>query len=101
MIEQVPRQPRGEERAAPLSWVGVQGESVLVCHIGIWLPGTILWEYQDTGRRRALVRFETAAGLVIRELRWIDELRSRGRIVELPLLELRQQQDDQPNDAQA
>jgi hypothetical protein len=84
--------------------VGVQGESVLVCHLGEWLPGTVLWEYRDTGRRRALVRFETAAGLVVRELRWAEELRSCGRVVELPLLdllELPQHQDDQPHHAQA
>jgi hypothetical protein len=64
----------------------VQGETVLVDHLGEWLPGTVLWEYRDTGRPRALVRFETAAGLVIRQLRWIDELRPCGRVIELPLV---------------
>jgi hypothetical protein len=33
--------------------------------------------------------FETAAGLVIRELRWSEELRACGRVLELPLLDLR------------
>jgi hypothetical protein len=81
--------------------VGVQGESVLVCHLGEWLPGTVLWEYRDAGRRRALVRFETAADLVVRELRWAEELRSYGRVVELPLLGLPQRQDDQTHQAPA
>jgi hypothetical protein len=71
----------------------VEGETVLVDHRGEWLPGTVLWEYQDTGRRRALVRFETAAGLVIRQLRWVDELRPFGRIIELPLVDPRQLQE--------
>jgi hypothetical protein len=47
----------------------VQGEAVLVDHGGEWLVGTVLWEYRDTGRLRALVQFETAAGLVLRQLR--------------------------------
>jgi hypothetical protein len=79
----------------------VQGESVLVRHLGEWLPGTVLWEYRDTGRPRALVRFETAAGLVIRELRWRDELKAGGRVIELPLLDLRPHQKALPDDAQA
>jgi hypothetical protein len=79
--------------------VGVQGESVLVCHLGEWLPGTVLWECRDTGRLRALVRFDTATGLVIRELRWVDELRPRGQVIELPMIDLGQPKDDQPDAA--
>ena len=71
----------------------MEGETVLVDHSGEWLPGTVLWEYQDTGRWRALVRFETAAGLVIRQLRWVDELRPFGRIIELPLVDPRELQE--------
>ena len=37
----------------------VQGEAVLVDYLGEWLRGTVLWEYRDTGRPRALVQFET------------------------------------------
>jgi hypothetical protein len=71
----------------------VQGEAVLVEHLGEWLPGTVLWEYLDTGRPRALVRFQTVAGLVIRQLRWSDELRPYGRSFALPLFALSQPQD--------
>lgn len=81
--------------------VGVQGEAVLVDYLGEWLPGTVLWEYLDTGRPRALVRFETAAGLACRQLRWIDELRPCGHVIVLPLIALPEPQDDQQRDAQA
>jgi hypothetical protein len=73
----------------------VQGEAVLVEHLGEWLPGKVLWEYRDTGRRRALVRFETVAGLAIRQLRWIDELRPGGPVLVFPLIALSKRQDDQ------
>ena len=65
----------------------VQGEAVLVDYLGEWLLGTVLWEYRDTGRPRALVQFETTAGLVMRQLRWSDELRPCGRALELPLVD--------------
>ena len=78
----------------------VQGEAVLVDHWGEWLPGAVLWEYVGTGRPRALVRFETPAGLVLIQLRWFDELRSCGRVIALPLIALPEPQDDQPDDAQ-
>ena len=71
----------------------MQAEAVLVEYLGEWLPGTVLWEYLDTGRPRALVRFETVAGLVIRQLRWSDELRPCGRGFALPLIALSQPQD--------
>ena len=65
----------------------VQGEAVLVDYLGEWLLGTVLWEYRDTGRQRALVQFETTAGLVMRQLRWSDELHPCGRTIELPLVD--------------
>jgi hypothetical protein len=79
----------------------VQGEAVLVDHWGQWLPGAVLWEYVDTGRPRALVRFETPAGLVLIQLRWIDELRSCGRVIALPLIALPEHRDDQRDEALA
>ena len=65
----------------------MQGERVLVNRHGAWLPGTVLWEYLDGDRKRALVRIETDTGLVARELHWCDTL-CRGRILELPLRRL-------------
>jgi hypothetical protein len=65
----------------------VQGEAVLVDYLGEWLLGTVLWEYLDTGRPRSLVQFETTAGLVMRQLRWSDELQACGRTIELPLVD--------------
>jgi hypothetical protein len=70
----------------------------LVEHLGRWLPALVIWEYVDTGRPRALVRFETVAGLVLRQLFWVDELQPDGRVIELPLTALAQQQDDQTHD---
>jgi len=58
--------------------VGVQGD-------GEWLPGRVLWEYDDRGRRRALVSVETSAGLVHRQLHWYDELLRGPRVLELPM----------------
>ena len=59
----------------------VDRRAVLVEHDGGWLPGHVLWSYDDVGRRRALVRFETSAGLTVRELRWADELRRPAGLV--------------------
>ncbi len=59
---------------------------MLVEHQGEWLRADVLWEYDDGGRRRALVRFETRAGLVVRQLRWADELAAAGRVLELDLV---------------
>jgi hypothetical protein len=57
---------------------------VLVEHHGAWLTGHVLWSYDVFGRRRALVRFKTPAGLTFRELRWADDLqRPRGLILSL------------------
>jgi hypothetical protein len=67
----------------------VEREAVLVEHLGDWLPGTVLWEYPDVGRPRALVRYVTSTGLVLRRLIWSDELRTTGRTIELPLRRVR------------
>jgi hypothetical protein len=58
---------------------------MLVEHLGRWVPAAVLWSYVDTGRPRALVRYETPAGFVIRQLRWVDELRPLGPVLELVL----------------
>jgi hypothetical protein len=79
----------------------MQGQQVSVRHLGTWLPAVVIWEYVDTGRPRALVRFETEAGLVLRQLRWVDELRPGGPVIELPLLALAEQQDDEGDGTQA
>jgi hypothetical protein len=84
------------ERAAPPGQTGgrMYGEAVLVDHDGDWLPGSVLWRYRDHGRERALVRYETSSGLVIRRLFWCDELRrSPGRVMQI---ELRQVGEDEP-----
>jgi hypothetical protein len=54
----------------------VSSESVLVPRDADWLPGIVLWEFMETGRSRALVRYELPGGLVIRRAYWRDELRS-------------------------
>ena len=58
---------------------------VWVPHDGGPLYGTVLWEYVDTGRARALVRYELPGGLVVRRLHWSDELCAAGRTIELDL----------------
>jgi hypothetical protein len=63
-------------------------ESVLVSYCGDWLGATVIWRYLEQGRPRALVRFETPTGLVVRQLRWADELRPTGRVLVVELLEL-------------
>ncbi|MGH8895005.1 MAG: hypothetical protein ACRDWY_17135 [Actinomycetes bacterium] len=60
------------------------GEAVFVEDDGRWLPGVIQWEYHDTGRVRALVRYTTASGVVVRRLHWRDQLRT-GVVIELGL----------------
>jgi hypothetical protein len=60
-------------------------ETVLVEHLGSWLQGKVLWEYTDTRRLRALVRYELPSGLVVRRLHWRDELRSPCVVIELEL----------------
>jgi hypothetical protein len=67
----------------------VTGETVLVEHVGSWLQGTVLWEYMDTGRLRALVRYELRSGLVVRRLHWRDELQPPYVVIELELRRLR------------
>ena len=43
-------------------------------HLGSRLRGSVLWEYMDTRRLRALVRYELPGGLTVRRLHWRDEL---------------------------
>ena len=58
---------------------------VLVEYLGEWRPATVLWRYLDGHRPRALVRFETESGLVLRQLRWADELQPTGHLLVLPM----------------
>jgi hypothetical protein len=86
------------------TWRGVVGgglvddDLVLVEHDGALLIGTVLWRYEESGRMRALVRYETPSGVVVRRLHWADELwptseppgddlepRPQGRVLELDL----------------
>lgn len=64
----------------------VFGESVSVRYGDVWLPGTVLWEYRDVGRARALVRYRMPGGVVVRRLHWRDELRPRGVVLEMDLM---------------
>ena len=64
------------------------GEAVWVEHLGSWVPGSVLWEYKDIGRLRALVRYRLPSGFVVRHLHWRDDLRSPGVIIELQLRRL-------------
>ncbi len=36
--------------------------------------GVVVWEFEDTGRRRALVRYAALSGVVVSRLHWVDEL---------------------------
>jgi len=63
----------------------VLGESVWVPDNGTWLPGILLWEIVDTGRRRALVRYAVQGGVIVRRLHWRDELLPGGVTIELDL----------------
>jgi hypothetical protein len=63
----------------------VSRQTVLVDHLGSWLPGVVLWEYSDVGRQRALVRYELPGGMVVRQLHWQDELRNPGVVLEFQL----------------
>lgn len=73
-------------RGAANTGVGAVAEEVLlVWHLNEWRPATVLWRYAEGRRLRALVRFETTAGLVLRQLRWADELRPTGRVLLLPM----------------
>ncbi len=67
---------------------GSAPRAVLLEHDGEWREADVLWSYVDHGRPRGLVRFETSTGLVLRQLRWLDELRPMGRLLELPLRRL-------------
>jgi hypothetical protein len=64
----------------------LEDDVVLVHYLGAWRPATVLWRYLEGQRHRVLVRFETEAGLVVRQLRWADELDPCGRMLLLPLL---------------
>jgi hypothetical protein len=58
--------------------------AVLVEHHGRRLSGYVLWSYDESGRRRALVPYDTPADLTQRELRWADQLeRPRGLVLPL------------------
>jgi len=74
---------------------------VLVEHDGRLLVGSVLWRYVESGRTRALVRYETPSGVIVRRLHWADELwptaatpaqvpepRPAGRVIELHLRNL-------------
>jgi hypothetical protein len=63
-------------------------EAVLVEHLGSWVPGTVLWEYEDIRRLRALVRYRLPSGFVVRRLHWREDLRSPCVIIELQLRRL-------------
>jgi hypothetical protein len=52
----------------------VDDDLVLVEHDGALLLGSVLWRYEESGRMRALVRYETPSGVVVRRLHWADEL---------------------------
>jgi hypothetical protein len=71
---------------------------VLVEHDGRLLVGSVLWRYEESGRTRALVRYETPSGVIVRRLHWADELwptaatpapvpeaQPSGRVIELHL----------------
>jgi hypothetical protein len=75
----------------------VHGAAVALEHHGRWVSGTVLWQYNDNGRDRALVRVEAGGGVVVCQLHWCDELSWVGRVLELPLLSL---QHPQPDDAE-
>lgn len=76
----------------------VEDDLVLVEHDGTLVIGTVLWRYVESGRMRALVRYESPSGVVVRRLHWADELwptsappeedavpTSRRRVLELDL----------------
>lgn len=63
----------------------MSGEPVLVEHRDSWLQATVLWEYEDVGRRRALVRYELPGGLIVRRLHWRDELQTPCVVLEFQL----------------
>jgi hypothetical protein len=76
---------------------GSASDEVLVEYLGEWHPATVLWRYTESGRSRALVRFETTAGLVVRQLRWVDDRRPSGREMVIGLRRL--QERDRPTEA--
>ena len=57
---------------------------VLVEHDGAWLPGTVVWEYVEQGRDRAMVRYRPGSSSPRTVLRWSDELRPAGSSEEPP-----------------
>jgi hypothetical protein len=73
----------------------VGNDVVQVQYLGAWRPATVLWRYIEGTRPRVLVRFTTDVGLVVRQLRWTDELQPCGRMLILPLLATHQ---DDPAD---
>jgi hypothetical protein len=60
---------------------GAVGDEVVVDYLGEQRVATVLWRYAESGRERALIRFETPAGLVVRQMRWVDELEPSGRVL--------------------
>ena len=81
---------QGTRGAASVGGPEVEDDVVLVQYVGAWRPATVLWRYLEGQRPRVLVRFETEAGLVVRQLRWADELRPVGRLLMLPLVGARE-----------
>lgn len=78
--------PRGSDQTVEA------GAAVLVRDAARWVPGTVLWHYPDCDRERALVRYVSVSGVVVRRLHWLDELRltgaalgTAGTVIELPL----------------
>jgi hypothetical protein len=59
----------------------------------------VLWEYSDSGRKRALVRVEAGGGVVVCQLHWCDELSWVGQVLELPLLSLQHDHTDEADRA--
>ena len=72
----------------------MHGAAVALEHHGRRVSGTVLWQYNDTGRDRALVRVEAGGGVVVCQLHWCDELSWVGRVLVLPLLSLQHHQAD-------
>ena len=63
------------------------GAAVLVRDGQRWVTGTLLWHYPEGERERALVRYVSLSGVVVRRLHWVDELRPApgGTVIEMPL----------------
>jgi hypothetical protein len=56
-----------------LGW-DITGRKVLVDDGPQLVRGVVVWEFEDTGRRRALVRYASLSGVAVSRLHWVDEL---------------------------